>query len=140
MRVLVLRRDRFHRKRIKIEPPEKLVDLDRAWSEKFGEAALRRPAQHQHLPEPVLGMGEAEPEIDIRVVGPENMRHAGVIADNLDRPGNAFDSKRFAVIGDRAREKPVKQKTERQRQKYKPRGDADQPAKQTNHTSLIDCG
>ncbi len=103
----VLRRHRGHREAVEVEPPQELVDAQGAFAEDLRQPPLRGPAQHGHLPEPVLGMGEAQAEEHVGVARPRDVWHVGVVAHDLDpvRDPCAFPGGR--IVGDRPREEPV---------------------------------
>ena len=127
--VIVLRGHGFDRERVEVEAPEQLVDPDGTGAEKLGQAALRGAPEHGHLPEPVLGVGKAEAEIDIGIRFAEDMRHGGVVAHDLDRARDAGDGEGFGIIGNRARKEPVEQYRGREAQHQDSRYDPEKPAK-----------
>ncbi len=97
-----LRLDRLARQAVEVETAQQGVRLDRAAAEQFRQPALRGAAQRHHLPQPVLRMGVAQPEIGIGVAFGEDVRHGRVVAHDLDLGLGTLDGDDLVVVGQRA--------------------------------------
>jgi hypothetical protein len=126
---------------VDVEPPEKIVDLERRGPEQLRQPPLRRAAEHEHLPQPVLRMGEAEAEEDVRVGLAEDVGHGGRVADDLDRRGDARHGPVGLVIRDRARCDPAEHDDRRHAERDGDGDDPQKPSQQEGHaTSGVDDG
>ncbi len=128
--------DRLHGGAIKVEPPQKIVGFERALAEKLAQPPLRGPPQQQHLPHPVLRMGNAEAEKDVAVVLGEDMRHIGVVAHDLDRGLEARHHERLVVIGNRPCGEPEQDRPRGGCKHDRKGGETQKPAKKRCHDCL----
>ena len=90
-------------------------------------------AQHRHLPQAILGVSVAKAEIDIGIVGSEDMGHIGVVAHDLDLGAEAIKRDLGAVIGDRAGSEVIDKRHRQARQNEACGHQSKQPAKQNAH-------
>jgi len=95
------RLDGTRRMAAEIQAPQQVVDFQRRGAEKFREPALRGAPQHQHLPQPILRMGEAEAEQHIGIGLSENVGNGGGVAHDLDRGRQPIDDPIGVVVRDR---------------------------------------
>jgi hypothetical protein len=86
---------------VEVERPHQLVDVQRVVSEELREPPLRRPAHQRHLPEPVLGVDEAEPEEGVGILAGEDVRHRMGVADDLEGGSRPLHGEAAVVVGNR---------------------------------------
>ena len=135
-RLSVLRFERVDRRAIKIEPAHQLVGLERLRSEYLRQPPLNGPTQQAHLPQPVLRMGQTQPEIHVLIGRAKDMRDVFGRADDLDGCGNAAHLMGLVIVRQRARgEIPQPQQHQHRRQqnqRYQPH----HPSKHRDHHAL----
>jgi hypothetical protein len=136
-RARILHRHRLLRQTIEVQPPDQRVDTHRALPEDLRQPPLHRAPHRYHLPQTVLRMGIAQPVEHIRVRDPEDMRHIGIVAHDLDRrlrPGRAFrDHHGPVVIRQGPAREPEHQRKPRHHQKDHPPGNPQQPLENPDH-------
>ena len=131
LRILGL--DRLQGQSVDVVAAQDLVNADGALAKGLGQAPLRGAAQLCHLPQTVLGMGKAQGEIDVFILGPEDMGHIGVVAHDLDRGRDAGKRKVFGVIGQRARQEIVAGQQTQKAQHHKAGEQPQEPAEGKDH-------
>ena len=81
---------------------EEPVLRNRRGAEDFRQPAVADPALKLHLPQPVLGMDEAEAEERVALRRGEDVRDGVGVAHDLDRPRQSLDANRAARLRQRA--------------------------------------
>ncbi len=132
-RLGILRLDRALGEPVEVVAAHELVDLQRPLAEHFRQPPLRRAPHRDHLPEPVLRMGEAQREIDILVGLAEDMGHVGIVAHDLDRAREALDAEALVIVGQRARQEIVADQRGHEREHHEAGEDAQEPAEDDDH-------
>ena len=83
-------------------------------------------------------MGETEAEKDILIALPEDMRHIGIVAHDLDRGADARDLDRIIIVGQGPRGEPIDQHQNQDAQRDEKHRQSDKPAKHQCHRGILD--
>ena len=84
---------------IEVKPAQQLVCFHGARAEHFRQAPLCGPTHHRHLPQPVLGMGNTQPEKHIAICLGKDMGDIVRIAHDLNRALQAIKLPGCVVVG-----------------------------------------
>lgn len=107
-------------KPIEVQPAQELVDGNGARAKNLRQPPLDGPAQDGHLPQPILGMGIAQSEKDIRVGLPQDMRDIGGIPDDFDRRIQPVYRQGLVIVGQGLAGQKIDQPDGAERQQDKP--------------------
>ena len=89
-------RDTVAREFLRIEQPIDVIALDQVGAKHFGQTAFGQPPAHLELEQSILRLRVAERPREVEPVLCVDMRHAGRVANHLDRrsqPGEMHDAR-----------------------------------------------
>ena len=87
------------RRPVEVEQAQEAVVVGSQRTQEFGDPSLGATALHLHLEEAVLCMGITEPEVSILGRPGMDVGYAPFIAQDVDGPGDTFDSDRAVNVG-----------------------------------------
>ena len=131
-----LRRDARLRQPVEVEGAHQPVDLQRLAPEELAQAPLRRAPHQGHLPQPVLGVREAEAEERVEILGRQDVGHGVAIAHDLDRRAWPLQRERAVVVRQRLAGEIIRKSAREQRQQRHPDHDPHQPSEHQRHAAL----